>query len=63
MDAYNPADDGYMPSRVREYGEHGWIVTHKDNPTLAIEDGTGWHCVLPDVYDSNWMLQARALLG
>lgn len=60
---YNPGEHGYEPRNVAMYGDNGWIVTHKDNPTLAIEDGTGWYCVLPDIYDQDFIPIARSLFG
>lgn len=63
METYNPGNEGYDPLRTKEYGNNGWIVTHKDKPTLAIERGTGWYCVLPTVYEQDFIPMARALFG
>ncbi len=60
---YNPADEGYSPHRVSLYGENGWIVVDDELPPLAIEAGTGWYCLIPDIYNADFMPVARALFG
>ena len=60
---FNPGEHGYMPNRVAMFGDNGWIVNHDELPTLVIESNTGWFCVLPSVYESEWMPIARAMLG
>lgn len=62
-ESFNPADYGYLPSRVSQYGNNGWIVVHDELPPLVIENGDGWYCILPNVYDADWMPIARAVFG
>ena len=64
MDAeFNPANYGYLPRKVSMYGENGWLVVDDTLPPLVIESGTGWYCILPNVYDLEWMPVARAMFG
>jgi len=62
METFEPQYWGYSTRDVKPFGDNGWVIASLDLPVIAIE-ADGWFCLLPTVYEQEWVPQARAMFG